>query len=265
VTETELPRVSSGFFLRLFLVLVVCTGAQLEIGWLPLVQTQSGNAKIQLGQPGYFEAARHEGQRRRGRAGAHEVGPMRHLDAGADAVGARTGAALEVVDEHGPSRFPSRIEDVAADFLTLAGPSEKGQPVRLALGTQLRVVLFQDQGVHAFDTVVEQCDLYPIPLLKVRRPERIVALQRRKYFRESASVRTICRHSSGEEIKLEGWTRNVSGGGFALRTHQLNSVRQILAQPESDDAMWVEVGLPDGRQWIVRRGHNRRGRHVLHW
>jgi zinc/manganese transport system substrate-binding protein len=37
--------------------LLVCTGAQLEIGWLPLVQTQSGNAKIQNGQPGYFEAA----------------------------------------------------------------------------------------------------------------------------------------------------------------------------------------------------------------
>lgn len=37
--------------------LVVCTGAELEIGWLPLVLTQSGNAKIQLGQPGYFEAA----------------------------------------------------------------------------------------------------------------------------------------------------------------------------------------------------------------
>ena len=38
--------------------LAVCTGAQLEIGWLPLVQTQSGNARIQIGQPGYFEAAR---------------------------------------------------------------------------------------------------------------------------------------------------------------------------------------------------------------
>jgi zinc/manganese transport system substrate-binding protein len=37
--------------------LVVCTGAELEIGWLPLVQTQSGNAKIQSGQPGYLEAA----------------------------------------------------------------------------------------------------------------------------------------------------------------------------------------------------------------
>ena len=37
--------------------LVVCTGAELEIGWLPLVLTQSGNAKIQVSQPGYFEAS----------------------------------------------------------------------------------------------------------------------------------------------------------------------------------------------------------------
>src|SRR5918995_2507377 len=38
--------------------LMVCTGAELEIGWLPLVQTQSGNAGIRPGQPGYFEATR---------------------------------------------------------------------------------------------------------------------------------------------------------------------------------------------------------------
>ncbi len=39
--------------------LVVCTGAQLEVGWLPLLQTQSGNPKIQAGQPGNFEASRY--------------------------------------------------------------------------------------------------------------------------------------------------------------------------------------------------------------
>jgi zinc/manganese transport system substrate-binding protein len=38
--------------------LLVCTGAELEIGWLPLVQTQSGNPRIQQGRPGFFEAAR---------------------------------------------------------------------------------------------------------------------------------------------------------------------------------------------------------------
>ncbi len=37
--------------------LVVATGAELEIGWLPLVLQQAGNPKVQPGKPGYFEAA----------------------------------------------------------------------------------------------------------------------------------------------------------------------------------------------------------------
>ena len=37
--------------------LVVCTGAELEIGWLPVLLQQSGNAKVQPGQLGNFLAA----------------------------------------------------------------------------------------------------------------------------------------------------------------------------------------------------------------
>jgi len=37
--------------------LVVAAGADLEVGWLPLVLRDSGNAAIQAGRPGYFEAA----------------------------------------------------------------------------------------------------------------------------------------------------------------------------------------------------------------
>jgi len=36
--------------------LVVANGAELEIGWLPVLLQESGNAKIQPGTPGYFEA-----------------------------------------------------------------------------------------------------------------------------------------------------------------------------------------------------------------
>lgn len=39
--------------------LVVCTGADLEIGWLPVLLRRAANPKIQPGQPGYFEAAQH--------------------------------------------------------------------------------------------------------------------------------------------------------------------------------------------------------------
>jgi zinc/manganese transport system substrate-binding protein len=37
--------------------LAVCTGAELEVGWMPMLQRQAGNAAVQPGQRGYFEAA----------------------------------------------------------------------------------------------------------------------------------------------------------------------------------------------------------------
>jgi zinc/manganese transport system substrate-binding protein len=37
--------------------LVICTGAVLEIGWLPLLLRRAGNSRIQAGNPGYFMAA----------------------------------------------------------------------------------------------------------------------------------------------------------------------------------------------------------------
>src|SRR3954463_1547426 len=36
--------------------LIVAVGAQLEIGWLPVLLQESGNAHVQPGAPGYFEA-----------------------------------------------------------------------------------------------------------------------------------------------------------------------------------------------------------------
>jgi zinc/manganese transport system substrate-binding protein len=38
--------------------LLVCTGLELEVGWLPIMLQQSGNLKIAVGQPGFLEAGR---------------------------------------------------------------------------------------------------------------------------------------------------------------------------------------------------------------
>lgn len=38
--------------------LVIASGAELEIGWLPVLIQESGNNRIQPGNPGYFEAAK---------------------------------------------------------------------------------------------------------------------------------------------------------------------------------------------------------------
>jgi zinc/manganese transport system substrate-binding protein len=39
--------------------LVICSGSELEVGWLPLLLTQSGNDRIQPGSPGFLEASQH--------------------------------------------------------------------------------------------------------------------------------------------------------------------------------------------------------------
>ncbi|MHB1206423.1 MAG: metal ABC transporter solute-binding protein, Zn/Mn family, partial [Rhodospirillaceae bacterium] len=38
--------------------MVVCTGSELEVGWLPVLLRQGANPKVQPGSPCYFEAAR---------------------------------------------------------------------------------------------------------------------------------------------------------------------------------------------------------------
>lgn len=37
--------------------LLICSGAELEVGWLPLLQRQASNAKVLPNSPGYFEAS----------------------------------------------------------------------------------------------------------------------------------------------------------------------------------------------------------------
>lgn len=39
--------------------LLVCTGAELEVGWLPALAQKGNNPKLNPGAPGYFEASRH--------------------------------------------------------------------------------------------------------------------------------------------------------------------------------------------------------------
>jgi zinc/manganese transport system substrate-binding protein len=39
--------------------LVICSGSELEVGWLPLLFTQAGNDRIQPGSPGYIEASQY--------------------------------------------------------------------------------------------------------------------------------------------------------------------------------------------------------------
>lgn len=102
--------------------LVVCTGAELETGWLPLVLTQSGNPAIQLGQPGYFEAASvarliDVPQRvDRAMGDVHASGnPHLHLDPeNVSRVAKALATRMNVVDPPGAAYYAARERDFQA-------------------------------------------------------------------------------------------------------------------------------------------------------
>lgn len=99
--------------------LVVCTGAELEIGWLPVLLQQSGNAKVQAGQPGNFAAADYvrkldvPGQLDRAQGDVHAAGnphiqtDPRNIALVASALGAR----LQQVDAAHASQYAQRLTD----------------------------------------------------------------------------------------------------------------------------------------------------------
>ena len=99
--------------------LVVCTGAELESGWLPILQRQSGNAAIQPNQPGYFEASRYVGMREkpatldRSQGDVHAGGnphiqtDPRNIAKVAQALGAR----LAQIDADQAALYQARLND----------------------------------------------------------------------------------------------------------------------------------------------------------
>ena len=99
--------------------LVVCTGADLEIGWLPLLLRRSGNPKIQAGNPGYFLATNFVRRLEvpksidRAQGDVHPQGnPHIHLDPRnirrvADALAER----LTVLDAVNSNAYQARLED----------------------------------------------------------------------------------------------------------------------------------------------------------
>jgi zinc/manganese transport system substrate-binding protein len=131
--------------------LVVAAGAELEVGWLPVLLRESGNARIQPGNPGYFEAVSAlrllevPTSVDRSMGDVHPLGnPHAHLDAHNVAlVAAALGARLAAIDGANAAYYQARTSDFQSRWqaATLRWEQQaaplKGMPV---------VVIHRDQA-----------------------------------------------------------------------------------------------------------------------
>lgn len=99
--------------------LVVCSGAGLEAGWLPILLREAGNASVQPGRPGYFEATRFvpllekPASLDRSQGDVHAAGnPHIHTDPRNLArVGAALAARMAELDPVGAASYRLRWQD----------------------------------------------------------------------------------------------------------------------------------------------------------
>ena len=131
--------------------LVVAAGAELEVGWLPILLRESGNAAIQPGNPGYFEATSALKLLEipvavdRSMGDVHPLGnPHAHLDPhNISAVASALSARLQALDGANASTYAARLSDFQARWQTattrweMLAASLKGVPV---------VVIHRDQA-----------------------------------------------------------------------------------------------------------------------
>jgi len=131
--------------------LVVATGAELEIGWLPVLIQESGNSRIQPGAPGYFEAASAlrllevPGKVDRSMGDIHPLGnPHVQLDPhNIQAVAHALTARLSQVDPPQAAFYAARGKDFDARWdAAIKGWEAKAAPLK---GTPV-VIMHRDQA-----------------------------------------------------------------------------------------------------------------------
>jgi zinc/manganese transport system substrate-binding protein len=130
--------------------LLVANGAELELGWLPVLVQESGNPRIQRGAPGYIEAAAQlrlvevPAQFDRAQGDIHAQGnPHVQLDPHNIAlVGRALSAKLAALDPDGAAYYAARAKDFGARWdAAIRRWEEMAAPLR---GTPV-VIMHRDQ------------------------------------------------------------------------------------------------------------------------
>lgn len=145
--------------------LVVCTGAEMEIGWLPALAAKANNGRVRPGQPGYFEASgvvpmlEVPATLDRAHGDVHPYGNP-HIQTGPESIGLVAGALtarLALLDPAHADGYRARGKAFAARWAAaLEGWRERVRPLRgVAVVSNHRswVYLYAFTGLHEVATL----------------------------------------------------------------------------------------------------------------
>jgi zinc/manganese transport system substrate-binding protein len=224
--------------------LAVCTGADLEIGWMPLVLNQAGNEKIQLGAPGFVEVANYVPlievptviDRALGdvhpRGNPHIQWGPRQIQLGANEIAKR----LAQVDPTGKAEFERRLADFTARWTAATARwSALGAPLKGVGVIQHHVnysYLFQFLGMRVVGTLepkpgVEPTSSHLNGLIQQQssNPARLIV---RSSYHSPAASEWLAEHVNIPAVMLPATVGGTAGSGDLFGMYE-EAIRRMLS------------------------------------
>jgi c-di-GMP-binding flagellar brake protein YcgR len=142
---------------------------------------------------------------------------------------------IELIDENnrdkGVLKYPSRIEDIGTEYLSLAAPIQNSILINIRPGQPIQVIFRIKQFNYMFETRVVSRRANPIPLLIVEKPSGIKSVQqKREYVRLSINLPLRYQLLDTDNITpiIQGYTIDISAGGLLFITpHELLRSNQL--------------------------------------
>lgn len=161
---------------------------------------------------------------------------------------------LEINNHFIKGRFPSRIEMIGGQTISVAYPIYKGALIPIRKGEHIQATFIYKQQVYAFTSRVLGRVNDTVPLLVLERPLQLSKIQRRQFVRIEVSIpiefRKMPENKELEEEDSEtivypgrGHTVNISGGGVLFITKYDIKMEELLE---------LRMNLPKRGQLITR-------------
>ncbi len=162
---------------------------------------------------------------------------------------------LEIAPVDSMEYFSSRIEDVRDGNLFIAMPMRNAVPVYLPKGEKiLGRTMIEDGVMYSFESVLLDYSLSPIPVWLIQKPENVVQIQKRDFFRYDLTLPVKYLQLDDNSVPIDGTdsvtvSKNLSGGGLLMVSNKKSL--------PIGTKLWVEVPLNEmevirGRAQVLR-------------
>lgn len=163
---------------------------------------------------------------------------------------------IEILTGLYKGKYLSKVADIKKGGILVTGLYREGSPLPVRLKQDIEVYFTTERAAYKFKSRVKKRLKEPFPLLYIKKPENIIRIQRRDYFRLEVSGQ-INIYSPEEEKLMEARLLDISGGGLKIEVDKYLDkgekikveLKNILKKKELVSASVVRSHKKDHKSW----------------